>query len=217
MGDIEKSLYPGVKVDVEWNGHLCIHVAECGHAKGDLFVDGRQPWCQPDQVSIKEVVDVINRCPSGALTFTVKDGSIKEDPDPVNTVMVTYNGPYFVRGDLEIEDAPNDMAGIRYRAALCRCGASKNKPFCDNSHESINFKDYGAVGEIGEGISERGGVLNINPLKDGPLLLKGNITIFASSGRKAWAGKELALCRCGASKNKPFCDGSHQEAGFKSD
>ena len=56
----------------------------------------------------------------------------------------------------------------------------------------------------------------IKPLIDGPLLMQGNLTIRAGSGRVAWEGTKAALCRCGASKNKPFCDGSHKEAGFKS-
>ncbi|MEA3301973.1 MAG: CDGSH iron-sulfur domain-containing protein, partial [Pseudomonadota bacterium] len=64
--------------------------------------------------------------------------------------------------------------------------------------------------------SEIGGKLSIKPLPDGPLLVKGNLTIVSGTGRIAWRGSDTALCRCGASKNKPFCDGSHKKAGFKS-
>ncbi len=54
-------------------------------------------------------------------------------------------------------------------------------------------------------------------VKDGPLILKGNVTVSGGSGRSSWIGKQVALCRCGASENKPFCDGSHKKIGFKSD
>jgi CDGSH-type Zn-finger protein/uncharacterized Fe-S cluster protein YjdI len=215
MSDKEIYQFPGKDVDVTWDGRLCIHIGECGQASGDLFIGGRQPWCQPDLVEHEHVMDVCERCPSGALTYTMKTGNKTELADKENTVQIVYNGPYYVRGDLVIEDA-DDIPGVRYRAALCRCGQSKNKPFCDNSHEKIEFKDYGAVGEEGDGLKSSGGPVNIKLLKDGPLLLSGNITIKAGSGRNAWRGDNAALCRCGASKNKPFCDGSHKQAGFKS-
>lgn len=214
----KKEIYPfaGNEVDVAWNKQLCIHIGECGQATGDLFVKGRQPWCQPDQVASADVAEVCERCPSGALTYTFKSSDKTESADTENTVQVVYNGPYFVRGDLSIDAVPASLTGVKYRAALCRCGQSKNKPFCDNSHEKINFRDYGAVGERGEALKESGGVLTIKPAKDGPLLLSGNVTIKAGSGRAAWQGDNVALCRCGASKNKPFCDGSHKQAGFRS-
>jgi len=217
MSDNEKYSYPGKAVSVEWNERLCIHIAECGRAKGDLFVGGRQPWCQPDLVDLEDVIDIVERCPSGALTYEVNKKTVKESPEKENTVMVSYNGPYFLRGDLNIEGTSSNMKGTMFRAALCRCGASKNKPYCDNSHKTIGFKDYGAVGDKGEKISTKGGKLTIKKLADGPLLLSGNITIKNSSGRVAWGGTEVALCRCGASENKPFCDGSHVAAGFKSE
>ena len=209
--------YPGKKAIVSWNGRLCIHVAECGRAKGELFVGGRDPWCQPDLTSNEEVADVVNRCPTGALTVDFADGSGEEQPASVNTVNVAYNGPLFARGSLVIEDAPTDAPGLAFRTALCRCGKSRNKPFCDNSHEKEGFTDYGAVGETGTDETGAGGELTIKPIKDGPLMLNGNVTIRNSSGRDAWHGDRVALCRCGESANKPFCDGTHKQSGFKSD
>jgi CDGSH-type Zn-finger protein/uncharacterized Fe-S cluster protein YjdI len=206
--------YPGKDADVTWDQRLCIHIGECGRAKGDLFVTGRKPWCQPDLTTIADVVDVCERCPSGALVYEVKDGKTVEGAAAENTIVATYNGPLFARGALAIAGAPPDMAGVRFRAALCRCGHSKNKPFCDNSHEAAGFRDSGAVGESGAG-GAAGGPLAISPRKDGPLQVKGNLTIVASSGCARWRGTEAYLCRCGNSKNKPFCDGSHKTAGFK--
>ena len=217
MSDSETYKYPGQQADVEWDGRLCIHIGECVRAKGDLFVTGRQPWCDPDLASPADVADVVGRCPSGALSYRVKDGSIEEAPDAVNSVTVSPNGPYFFRGDLAIEGAPADMPGVAFRAALCRCGQSGNKPFCDNSHERVAFNDAGAIGEKGEVAVDAGGTLRIKPLTDGPLVLTGNLSIRAGSGREAWKGTSVALCRCGASNNKPFCDGTHKKVGFKSE
>jgi CDGSH-type Zn-finger protein/uncharacterized Fe-S cluster protein YjdI len=209
--------YDGAQADVHWDGRLCIHIGECGRAPNDLFVGGRQPWCQPDQASPDEVAEVVNRCPTGALTYLRKDGGEVEAADVENVVSVMYNGPLYVRGDLEVEGASGDMPGVRFRAALCRCGQSKNKPFCDNSHEDAGFKDYGAVGDGGEGFDAPGGTLEVGRAPNGPLLLSGNFSIVAASGRKAWKGTKAALCRCGHSQNKPFCDGAHKKAGFEAD
>jgi CDGSH-type Zn-finger protein/uncharacterized Fe-S cluster protein YjdI len=211
------SRYPGKDADVTWDERLCIHIGECGRAKGDLFVGGRKPWCQPDLASVEDVVDVVERCPSGALVHLVKDGRTVERPAARNTISVTHNGPLFVRGDLAIEGAPADMPGVRFRAALCRCGQSKNKPFCDTSHDAAGFKDSGAVGDRGAGVQAEGGALAIRPIKDGPLHVKGNLTIVAGSGIERWRGTETWFCRCGQSKNKPFCDGTHRKVGFKSE
>lgn len=209
--------YPGERATVSWDGQLCIHIGECGRAKGELFVGGRKPWCQPDLAKDEEVLDVVMRCPTGSLSMHTSSGTNPESAADENTLNVAYNGPLFIRGDLEIEGAPDDAPGLKYRAALCRCGQSKNKPFCDNSHDKAGFRDYGAVGEAGPGLEDRGGPLKITPLKDGPVLVKGNLTIVASGGRVAWLGKQAALCRCGESANKPFCDGAHKQAGFSSE
>jgi CDGSH-type Zn-finger protein/uncharacterized Fe-S cluster protein YjdI len=206
--------FAGQEIDVHFDGRLCIHIGECGYSKGDLFVGDRQPWCVPDAVSKAEVREIIERCPSGALTYTDKAG-VPESPPAENSLTVAYNGPLYLTGDLEIEGAGEDMPGVRYRAALCRCGASKNKPFCDNSHVEARFEDYGAVGDKGSGLSATGGKLKVEMRPDGPLALTGNLSMRAGSGRLAWQGDKAFLCRCGASKNKPFCDGTHKQVGFK--
>jgi len=215
MGKEKTITFSGDEVDVNWNGQLCIHIGECGRAKGDLFVGGRKPWCQPDLVSKDEVEEIVLRCPTGALTYKHKDKSKQEVAVKENSIHVSYNGPLYFNGDLDIEGAPDDTPGLAFRAALCRCGKSTNKPFCDNSHEEDNFKDYGAIGISGEGLEGTGGKLSINPVPDGPLIIKGNVSIMSGSGRKAWEGNQVALCRCGASENKPFCDGKHKNVEFK--
>jgi CDGSH-type Zn-finger protein/uncharacterized Fe-S cluster protein YjdI len=209
--------YGGEKADVTWDKRLCIHVGECGRAQNEMFVGGRDPWCKPDEVDAETVIDVVERCPTGALAYTRKDDGAAEQAPSQNTVLVANNGPLYLRGELAIDGAADDMPGVRYRAALCRCGASANKPFCDGSHEKAEFRDQGAVGETGVGLEAEGGELMIKRAKNGPLLISGNLTILSGSGREAWKGQKAALCRCGHSANKPFCDGAHKPAGFEAE
>ena len=70
--------YPGKEADVQWDGRLCIHVAECGRAKGEFFVGGWKSWCKPDVSAYEDVLDVVKRCPTGALTLEVKEGEQEE-------------------------------------------------------------------------------------------------------------------------------------------
>jgi CDGSH-type Zn-finger protein/uncharacterized Fe-S cluster protein YjdI len=218
MSDDKKVFrFEGRKIDTTWDGRLCIHVQECTRAKGELFESGREPWCQPDLGEADYVAEVVRRCPTGALTYDRKDGAAEEKAPEANTIQLTNNGPLYVSGELKIDGAKDDMPGVRFRAALCRCGDSQNKPFCDNTHEKAGFRDRAALGETGDGFDVSGGALEIKRAPNGPLLLSGNFTIVSGAGRSTWRGTKAALCRCGASKNKPFCDGSHKPAGFQAD
>lgn len=208
--------YPGQKIEVQWDKRLCIHIGECGRA-GDYFVSGRDPWCAPDGVDDGELAEVCRRCPTGALSYTHTDPSQDEVPAAQNTVTVVSRGPLYFKGELEVVGAPDDMPGTKFRAALCRCGQSKNKPFCDNTHEQTGFADRGAVGRTGEALEAEGGPLQITPTPNGSLMVKGNLAIRAGTGEVRWTGTRTFLCRCGHSKNKPFCDGSHKAAGFQAD
>ena len=160
--------FEGGAADVAWDGRLCIHLSECTRAKGDIFESGRNPWCQSDGADCDYVAEVVLRCPTGALTYRRKDGGVEEAPEPENTIMVSSHGPLYVRGDLLIDGAAEDMPGVRFRAALCRCGESKNKPFCDNSHEEAGFRDSGACGDTGAPLIETGGALEVKQAPNGP-------------------------------------------------
>lgn len=211
--------YEGTDADVTWDSRLCIHVGECGRSDGSLFEGGRDPWCQPDHAAEGKLLPVIQRCPSGALSVMSKQGVPIEEPSTEpNTVVVTNDGPLYVRGRLEIDGAPKNMRSVIHRAALCRCGQSNNKPFCDNSHRETGFQDAGAVGSEGETVDlTTDEPLVIKRAKNGPYLLSGPFRIVAGSGRIAWQGKKAALCRCGHSSNKPFCDGTHAKVGFQAE
>ena len=210
--------YQGQSQTVTWDRRLCIHVGECGRAKGELFVTGRKPWCDPDATDADDVERVVARCPTGALAVRDETGAFVEETVPTtNEIAVSNDGPLYVSGDLTVDGAVDDMHSAKRRVALCRCGASANKPFCDNSHRNIDFQDAGAIGEMGLAEIEAGGPLEIKRIPNGPIEVSGSFTLRAGSGREAWSGRKAYLCRCGQSANKPFCDGAHTAAGFKAD
>ncbi len=207
--------YTGEDVEVTWDERLCIHFGACIRAGGDVFVKDRRPWVDPDRADADTVVDIVATCPTGALDAVRRDGGTGETPDARNTIGIAADGPLHLRGDLDIVGAPEDMAGVRMRATLCRCGHSKNRPFCDNSHVEAGFADPGVVDDLTTHVLEaEDGTLTVTPMPNGPLLVTGNMTIVDGTGEERWQGTKTALCRCGHSKNRPFCDGSHTAAGF---
>jgi CDGSH-type Zn-finger protein/uncharacterized Fe-S cluster protein YjdI len=210
-------VFDGRAIRVTWSKARCIHAAECVRGLPRVFRPGERPWVSPEAGSAEGIAEVVLRCPTGALHFERKDGGPAEAPPARNTVEPSRGGPLILRGDLEIL-RPDGTPLLRdTRAALCRCGQSRNKPFCDGSHREAGFVDRGEVFE--GGVKPAGGELRdprlrITPSADGPLLLAGPVTVRSADGRVTLEGGQASLCRCGHSRNKPFCDGSHRGAGF---
>ncbi len=211
-------VYKGSTITVTWDAARCVHAAECVRGLPKAFNTARKPWVDADAASATAIMGVIERCPSGALTYEFGNGAKSERPAKANSVAVTCDGPLHLRGDLELVGGPDGATIGKYtRLALCRCGQSSNKPFCDRSHTKAGFSELGAVAaptEVKPAEPLGGTTLKITLRPNGPLRLDGEMQIFDGGSRLAWHGVETALCRCGASKNKPFCDGSHKEAGF---
>lgn len=211
-------VYKGSTITVTWDAARCVHAAECVRGLPKAFNTTRKPWVDANAASATAIMGVIERCPSGALTYEFGNGAKSERPARTNAVAVTCDGPLHLRGDLELVSGSDGGTIRKYtRLALCRCGQSANKPFCDRSHAKAGFSELGAVAaptETKPAEPSGGTTLKITLRPNGPLRLDGEMQIFDGGGRLAWHGVETALCRCGASKNKPFCDGSHKEAGF---
>jgi len=191
----------------------CIHSRFCVTWAPKVFLANVEgPWIHPDAMEVERLVEIAHVCPSGAIRYQRKDGKSDEAAPPVNLVSVRENGPYAVRADMQ-------LAGERgvFRATLCRCGASKNKPFCDGSHHEAGFT---ASGEPPSGktdmLAVRDGVLSVDPQTDGPLRVRGNLEVISGTGRVVARVTQARLCRCGGSGNKPFCDGTHAKIGFRS-
>jgi CDGSH-type Zn-finger protein len=104
------------------------------------------------------------------------------------------------------------------RATLCRCGASQKKPFCDGSHSAAGFTASGEPKtQESQPLSTRDGPLAIAPVRNGPLKVTGPLEVVSGTGRTIQRVTQTYLCRCGASANKPFCDGTHRQIEFRAD
>lgn len=209
-----RKTYESREIDVSFDGELCIHARECVTGLPGVFeANAPGPWIHPDQASVERIVAVAQNCPSGAIAYKRKDGGPQEAPPEVNTVRIKENGPLAFHAELSIDGEPTGL-----RATLCRCGASKNKPYCDGSHTEAGFEASGEpAGKDLSTLDRRNGPLDIRPAKDGPLLVNGPIEIMSGTGRAVERTVTSALCRCGASENKPYCDGAHTKVGFTTD
>ena len=201
------------QITLRFDTARCIHARRCVLSAPSVFLANVQgPWLHPEAVSPERCAAIAHACPSGAITYTRHDGGPQEAAPDVNVLTLRENGPYAVQAQIELAGRP-----AMFRATLCRCGRSANKPFCDNSHRAAGFAATGEPATLeSEPLAERGGALAITPLTDGPLQMAGPLEICSGTGRTVIRVETARLCRCGASQTKPFCDGSHARVGFKS-
>jgi CDGSH-type Zn-finger protein/uncharacterized Fe-S cluster protein YjdI len=199
-------------ITLRFDSRRCVHSRHCVLEAPAVFLANTPgAWIHPEATTVEHCVHVAHNCPSGAITYERHDGGAQEAAPSVNVVRIRENGPYAVHAQIELPAA-------EFRATLCRCGQSKRKPYCDGSHTAAGFAATGEPATIAsEPLVERGGRLQISPIPNGPLQLSGSVEICAGTGRTVLRTQAARLCRCGASENKPFCDGSHARIGFRSD
>lgn len=203
----------GNHATVSFDGNRCIHARRCVMGQPGVFranVEGE--WIDADGASAEEILHVALNCPSGAITVRRKDGGADEKAPRANIIIVRENGPLAVNAELVV-----DGHGEMFRATLCRCGLSKNKPFCDNSHIEGGFSATGepVAKESKLAITDLTGTVTVSPQPNGPLMVTGRLEIDSGTGHNVARVEKTWLCRCGQSKNKPYCDGSHKAAGFE--
>ncbi len=200
---------------VTWDATRCVHAAECVRTLPQVFDSAARPWIQPLKADPASVAEAVNRCPSGALRMQFGDGTSAMVVPPDNDCRVTANGPNYLRGKLSLREGESVLEDTRI--ALCRCGASQHKPFCDNSHKKIGFIDAGTfpVGASAHAGADLSAPLDIRLTPNGPVVCTGPLTLHGSDGRTAFS-ETTFLCRCGGSRNKPYCDGTHRKIGFTS-
>ncbi|MGN6825929.1 CDGSH iron-sulfur domain-containing protein [Paucibacter sp. M5-1] len=207
----ETEKYVGKEVTISIVPGRCIHSRNCVLGRPDVWVPNAEgPWVHPDAAPAETVAAIAQSCPSGAIQYERHDGGAEEAPPTVNTLRVRENGPYAFNADLNVNGDTSSM-----RATLCRCGASRNKPYCDGSHHEAGFKATGEPETIqSEALAVRNGPLTVVPIPDGPLKTSGALEICAGTGRTVSRVDVAYLCRCGGSSKKPFCDGTHKAIGF---
>ncbi len=138
--------YSGRDITVTYDAKRCIHAAECVRGLGKVFDPDRRPWIDPDAAAASEVAEVVGRCPTGALQFVRHDTAAEDAAASVEgatadraTIDVAANGPLLIAGDITLGMSSGGDPVKATRVALCRCGHSSNKPYCDGSHAAAGF------------------------------------------------------------------------------
>jgi len=208
----------GLDATIHFDAHKCIHSRGCVLSHPDVFVPNvKGEWIHPDAQPVEELMHVAKACPSGAIRVVRNAASAGQAADSdeapiVNTVRVRENGPLAFEAELQIRGERQASP----RATLCRCGQSKNKPWCDGGHTAAGFVATGEPATASfEALVVRNGPLDVRPIANGPLRVVGSLEVVSGTGRTCNKVTETFLCRCGQSKNKPYCDGSHKAAGFQ--
>lgn len=132
--------YQGKKITVYDNRSICAHAGICTDGLPSVFHNREGSFVDPDGASVGEIIDIVNRCPSGALSYIIDDESETRLIDEAS-ISIAANGPYELKGKVILLDIGKGEGSSESNCSLCRCGASKNKPFCDGSHWDIKFTD----------------------------------------------------------------------------
>jgi CDGSH-type Zn-finger protein len=139
-GKDRRERYAGKAITIFDNRGICAHAGYCTDGLKSVFRLHDEPWIDPDGAAVREIVETIRKCPSGALSYAI-DGVEAQPPQRAPMVTVTDNGPYAVTGGIELIGVKFGEGASTEHYTLCRCGASKNKPFCDGSHWDAGFRD----------------------------------------------------------------------------
>ena len=140
MAKVEKPLvkeYATDEIVVEWEPRLCFHSGNCSRLLPKVFDRDARPWVDVNAASAEEIDATVDHCPSGALR--VRRAGRVAQPRGLE-VRATAKGPLLLRGDVRIFDSEGNLLYQGERAALCRCGGSSNKPFCDGTHKTNGFE-----------------------------------------------------------------------------
>ena len=132
--------YAGDKITIHDNRGTCAHAGKCTDGSPSVFKLKEEPWIDPNAAGTDDVIATIRKCPSGALSYTFK-GLEHRDRDGSPSIFIAPNGPYVVTGGPELAGAERGEGASTEHYTLCRCGGSKNKPFCDGTHWHKKFVD----------------------------------------------------------------------------
>jgi len=136
----KREAYAGKGITIFDNRALCAHAGHCTDGLASVFRMRSEPWIDADGAPVQDIIDTIRRCPSGALSYAI-DGVEAAPVERAPMVTVSANGPYEITGGIELMGVKQGAGASSEHYTLCRCGASKNKPFCDGSHWDAGFRD----------------------------------------------------------------------------
>jgi uncharacterized Fe-S cluster protein YjdI len=135
--------YSNEEVTVFFDNDTCMHSGNCVNSLKSVFNPKGRPWINMQGAPSDEIIKVVKNCPSGALSYKMNSEMAGQKSSQVEEVSIKVNkgGPYAIRGRVKIIDKDGTETIKEGPFILCRCGESKTKPFCDNSHRDIEFDD----------------------------------------------------------------------------
>ncbi|MEO1808757.1 MAG: (4Fe-4S)-binding protein [Bacteroidota bacterium] len=132
--------YTNGDLTVVWKPKKCIHSEICVKTLPQVYDPNARPWIQPENATIEALQAQIDQCPSGALTYKMKGVEPTAASTAATHIAVMQNGPLIVNGEIELTDANGNTTTKAGKTALCRCGHSQNKPYCDGAHARVGFE-----------------------------------------------------------------------------
>lgn len=138
--------YSNKDITIIWRPNICIHSKICWHGLKEVFDPARRPWILQDAAASQTIMEQIDKCPSGALSYVINEMAEPGLPDSLtaapaaNIIECLPNGPLLVKGDVIVKKSDGTEETKTGTIALCRCGASGNKPYCDGGHRTVGFK-----------------------------------------------------------------------------
>ncbi len=140
MGKEITKHYTNGEVTIVWKPNICMHAKLCFTGLPEVFNPNGSPWAKPEGASTEKIVEQIKQCPSGALSYFMNDEKNHEAASLETVVEVMPNGPILIYGTMKLKDKNGEQKLDNKTTALCRCGQSNNKPFCDGTHAKVNFE-----------------------------------------------------------------------------
>ena len=128
----------GTGITVRDDRSLCMHAGFCGTRVTNVW---KQVPETGESTVRAQVISMIEKCPSGALTYRFEAEGAAVEPLLAQAIAVTDDGPLWVTGGISVGLADGTSLEVRNRVTLCRCGASARKPLCDGAHKAAGFRD----------------------------------------------------------------------------
>jgi uncharacterized Fe-S cluster protein YjdI len=165
MNDPRNRQYTNGEITVFWKPAKCIHATTCFRELLEVFNPGRRPWVNMEGASTRKIIEVVNKCPTQALTWKYnsdlsrdEEASVRQEPGikdeetpeiladteekaKPTSIKIIKNGPILVEGEFRIIGPDGNEMKTMKMTSFCRCGQSKSMPFCDGTHRKVNFRE----------------------------------------------------------------------------
>lgn len=135
--------YTNGDVTIVWEPDTCIHSTLCWKGLKEVFNPAERPWIKPEGAVTEKIIEQVRKCPSGALNYFMNNEKGKEiigEKAAMIDIEISLNGPVLIKTECAIKHSDGREEIKTGTTALCRCGQSSNKPYCDGTHRKIDFK-----------------------------------------------------------------------------